>query len=78
MTPVAPFNEITKDMMKNARATIPSDSRHVRPKKVRTSSKGVVRTRLLTNCNDTTRELPCRRAVERLDYFDTLHSQIHT
>ena len=31
MTPIAPFSAITKDMMKNANATIPSDSRQVRP-----------------------------------------------
>jgi hypothetical protein len=31
MTPIAPFSAITKDMMKKARATMPRDSRHVRP-----------------------------------------------
>lgn len=38
MTPMAPFRAITKDMMKNARATIPSDSRHVRPAHVNKGS----------------------------------------
>lgn len=31
MTPIAPLREITNEMMKNARATIASDSLHVKP-----------------------------------------------
>jgi hypothetical protein len=31
MTPVAPFREITKETMKKERATIPRDSRQLRP-----------------------------------------------
>lgn len=31
MTPVAPLRAMTKDMRKKAKATMPSDSRHVRP-----------------------------------------------
>ena len=31
ITPIAPLSAMTKEMMKNARATMPRDSRHVRP-----------------------------------------------
>jgi hypothetical protein len=31
ITPMAPLSAITKEMMKKARATMPRDSRHVRP-----------------------------------------------
>jgi hypothetical protein len=30
-TPIAPFRAMTKDIRKKARATMPRDSRHVRP-----------------------------------------------
>ena len=30
-TPIAPFSAMTKEIMKKARATMPRDSRHVRP-----------------------------------------------
>lgn len=31
ITPMAPLSAMTKDIMKKARATMPRDSRHVRP-----------------------------------------------